>query len=48
MLKIAEEIVHIMHNDYAGCLDKKGWDARTGCFFGKGEARSEPFIKGIS
>ncbi|MCG3086741.1 S41 family peptidase [Sporosarcina cyprini] len=27
MLKIAEEIVHIMHNDYAGCMDKKGWDA---------------------
>ncbi|MBB4826885.1 hypothetical protein HNO89_004169 [Sporosarcina luteola] len=27
MLRIAEEIVHIMHNDYAGCLDKKGWDS---------------------
>jgi C-terminal processing protease CtpA/Prc len=23
---IFEEIVSIMHNDYAGCLDKKGWD----------------------
>ncbi|MCG7346347.1 S41 family peptidase [Sporosarcina sp. ACRSL] len=26
MEKIFTEIVHIMHNDYAGCNDKLGWD----------------------
>lgn len=23
---IFKEVVHIMHNDYAGCMDKSGWD----------------------
>lgn len=27
--KIFEEIVEIVHKDYAGCLDKKGWDQPT-------------------
>ena len=26
MEKIFKEIVQIMHNDYAGCKDKQGWD----------------------
>ncbi|MBB2482351.1 peptidase [Bacillus sp. APMAM] len=26
-IEIFEEIVTIIHNDYSGCLDKKGWDS---------------------
>lgn len=24
--KVFKEIVDVMRNDYAGCIDKKGWD----------------------
>jgi len=25
-LNVFNEVIDIMHHDYAGCLDKKGWD----------------------
>ncbi|WP_221565084.1 S41 family peptidase [Alkalihalobacillus sp. TS-13] len=25
-LTIFDDVVHILHNDYSGCVDKKGWD----------------------
>ncbi|WP_261129011.1 S41 family peptidase [Bacillus sp. Marseille-Q3570] len=25
-LTIFDEVVHILHNDYSGCMDKEGWD----------------------